>query len=253
VVWPVDSFVTAKDTGVFAVKVGWTPGPVEVYHRVFEKAGITCVTCHHKKNNNDRIKQCSRCHKGVAGMDALHKRCGECHLQRRMDMSCTTCHKTKEKGEFGAELLRITHSHKTHYPRKQECRFCHSEQQKVQWAKKDDYPAMKTCLSCHENRKASGQCAVCHTDVVKLKPASHTPWWVGRNGHGLDANYAKQECLQCHRKSECDRCHLGQTSCKIHTPAYRFLHGMDVRMGLVNCAMCHDTKRACSRCHENRR
>jgi hypothetical protein len=253
VVVPVDSFVTAKDTGAFAKKIGWTPGPVEVYHRTFEKAGLTCSTCHHKKNNPNRIKQCARCHKGVAGMDVLHKKCGQCHMERTMDMACTACHKTQEKNTFGADLMRLTFSHKNHYPRQKDCKFCHAEPQMAQWSKKDDFPAMKTCLSCHDNRKSDGLCAVCHTDVVKLKPASHTPWWVGRNGHGLDANYTKQECMQCHSKSECDRCHLGQTSCKIHPPAYRFLHGLDVRMGLVNCAMCHDTKRACSQCHENRR
>jgi hypothetical protein len=58
--------------------------------------------------------------------------------------------------------------------------------------------------------------------------------------------------MQCHNKQECDRCHFGQTSCRIHPPGYRFTHGNDVRMGVSNCAMCHATRNSCGQCHENR-
>lgn len=256
VMCPVDSFVTAKDTGASAKKIEWRLGSVSMYHRLHESAKIQCIVCHHRKNNDDRIKRCATCHKGLAGMERLHNKCGQCHMSRNMSTSCDKCHSTAE-GKPQAELLRFKFSHQNHYSRKQDrkqdCRFCHSEPLKAAWLKADNYPAMKTCLSCHDNRKSSGECSVCHNDVGLIKPKSHTPMWVGRYGHGLDANYNKAECMQCHRKTECDRCHLGQTSCRIHPPAYRFIHGMDVRMGLVNCAMCHDTKHACSRCHENRR
>jgi hypothetical protein len=247
-----DSFVTGKDTGLSAVKVGWTPGPVAQSHRIHEKMGLSCVTCHHKHNNDARIKQCTQCHKGIAGMENLHNKCGQCHLYRARDMSCSSCHKTPEKGAIQADLFKFKFSHVKHYALKKDCRFCHAEPLRAQWLKKDNYPAMKTCLSCHDNRKSSGQCSVCHNDVAQIKPKSHTYLWVGRNGHGLEADYNKAECLQCHSKNECDRCHLGQTSCRIHPPGYRLMHGIDVRMGVTNCAMCHEAKNSCSQCHENR-
>lgn len=249
---PVDSFVSAKDTGAAAKKIGWRLGVVSMSHLKHERAGISCVFCHHKKNNDERIKQCSRCHKGVAGMENLHNKCGQCHMMRKQDMGCAKCH-----GETGAkpqaELMRFKFSHAKHYPRKKECNFCHEEPLKTAWMQKDNYPAMKTCLSCHDNRKASGQCSACHNDVAQITPKSHNYAWVGRYGHGRDANYNKAECMQCHSKSGCDQCHLGQTSCKVHVPGYRYVHGMDVRMATVNCAMCHETRNSCAQCHENRR
>ncbi len=247
----VDSFVSAQDTGLSAIKVGWTPGPVTLSHRVFEKAGISCITCHHRKGNESRIKQCSQCHKGVSGMETMHKACGVCHVQRNMNMSCTSCHATPEKRAMQAGLYTIKFSHAKHYAKVKDCRYCHAEPQRAQWMAHDNYPAMKTCLTCHDNRKSSGQCSVCHNDLAQIKPKSHTYAWVGRYGHGMEADYNKAECMQCHSKQECDRCHFGQTSCRIHSPGYRFMHGNDVRMGVSNCAMCHE-RNSCSQCHENR-
>jgi hypothetical protein len=252
VMTPLDSFISPKDTGLSALKVGWMPGPVIMSHRGLENAGLTCVTCHHKKNNDGRIKQCSQCHKGVAGMETMHKGCGQCHVRRNMDMSCTSCHKTPENKVVQADLFKIRFSHGKHYTRKKDCRYCHAEPARAQWLAHDDYPAMKTCLTCHDERKASGQCSACHNDVAQIKPKSHTYLWVGRYGHGMEAKYDKAECMQCHAKQECDRCHFGQTSCRVHPPGYRFTHGNDVRMGISNCAMCHATRNSCGQCHENR-
>ncbi|HUI93856.1 MAG TPA: cytochrome c3 family protein [Chitinivibrionales bacterium] len=247
---PADSFVTAADTGINH-RAGWELGPVGMPHRVHEKWGVTCITCHHRKNNDERIKQCAHCHKGIAGMENLHNKCGQCHLYRAMDMTCSKCHSVPQK-TMGGQLKKIKFSHVKHYARQKDCKFCHGEPPRQAWLSGNNYPAMKTCLTCHDDRKSSGQCAVCHNDVAQLKPASHDYRWVGRYGHGLEANYNKQECLQCHAKRECDQCHLGQTSCRVHPPGYRYTHGLDVRMGIVNCAMCHDTRQSCSKCHENR-
>jgi hypothetical protein len=247
-----DSFITGNDTGLSAIRVGWTPGPVTLSHRLFEKAGISCITCHHRKGNDNRIKQCSQCHKGAAGMETMHKACGECHLRRAMDMTCTSCHTTPEKSMAKAELFKCKFSHVSHASRTKECRSCHEEPQRARWLANGDYPAMKTCLTCHDNAKSSGECSVCHNDVAQMKPQSHTYAWAGRNGHGLEANYNKVQCLQCHAQKECDRCHLGQTSSRIHTPGYRYTHGTDARMGVTNCALCHAAKNSCGQCHENR-
>ncbi len=247
----VDSFVSAQDTGLSAVKVGWSPGPVVLSHRVFEKAGISCIVCHHRQGNDGRIKQCSQCHKGVRGMETMHKGCGVCHVQRNMDMSCTSCHKTPEKKTMQSDLYRVKFSHEKHYARVKDCGRCHAEPQRANWMAQNNYPAMKTCLTCHDDRKSSGQCSLCHNDLAQIKPKSHTYAWVGRNGHGMEADYNKAECMQCHSKQECDRCHFGQTSCRIHPPGYRFMHGNDVRMDVSNCAMCHE-RNSCSQCHENR-
>jgi len=103
-------------------------------------------------------------------MENLHNKCGQCHLYRARDMSCSSCHKTPEKGAIQADLFKFKFSHVKHYALKKDCRFCHAEPLRAQWLKKDNYPAMKTCLSCHDNRKSSGQCSVCHNDVAQIKP-----------------------------------------------------------------------------------
>ena len=250
IVSSVDSFVKAGDTGINC-RVGFSIGTVKMSHFAHDKKGISCIVCHHKKNNDERIKQCAYCHKGVGGMETLHNKCGQCHKTRAMDMSCIRCHGAGVKF-LDAELSKIKFSHINHYSRKKDCNFCHTEPQKQTWLKGGNYPPMKTCLTCHNNKKASGNCSVCHNDVNTLKPKSHNYKWTQRYGHGRIANYDKAECMLCHSQRECDRCHLGQTSFKIHPAGYKFTHGNDVKMGLVNCALCHQTRNSCSQCHENR-
>lgn len=252
----IDSFITAGDTGSSAKRIDCPLGPVRMSHIMHK--GTACKTCHHRNDNNDRIKQCARCHKGVEGLERMHRQCGQCHQARMMDTECGSCHdldkNVKVSRMHPPELLYVKFSHINHHARKDDCRYCHKGLKKADWLKTENYPPMNTCLTCHDNRKSSGACSVCHDDVTSIKPRTHNHTWIGRYGHGLDANHDRETCMPCHDKQgDCDRCHAGRTSYRIHAPGYRYTHGMDVRRGQVNCGMCHAAKNFCSQCHEARR
>ncbi len=58
----------------------------------FEKMGLNCVDCHHKVNNDDRIKECAVCHTGYAGFDVMHGLCEGCHQKNDGPLKCKQCH-----------------------------------------------------------------------------------------------------------------------------------------------------------------
>ena len=67
--------------------------PATVYnHQKHAAKGVkNCKTCHHKGKVSD---SCSKCHKGAAGMKALHKNCKGCHVKMNAGpKSCKDCHK----------------------------------------------------------------------------------------------------------------------------------------------------------------
>jgi len=68
-------------------------GAVVMSHKVHEKAGLKCIDCHHKDNNDDRIKQCAVCHKGDNGYETLHGLCVDCHIAKKKGpQECMQCH-----------------------------------------------------------------------------------------------------------------------------------------------------------------
>ncbi|MDY6934624.1 MAG: cytochrome c3 family protein [Spirochaetota bacterium] len=68
--------------------------PVQMPHIIHEKADIKCVVCHHKEDNDDRIKICSKCHKGKESEDILHDLCINCHKElKKGPIECTACHR----------------------------------------------------------------------------------------------------------------------------------------------------------------
>jgi len=68
-------------------------GAVTMSHKVHEDAGIQCFDCHHKENNDDRIKQCAKCHNGTAGYETMHGLCVDCHIEKgEGPQKCMGCH-----------------------------------------------------------------------------------------------------------------------------------------------------------------
>ncbi|PKL15828.1 MAG: hypothetical protein CVV49_19425 [Spirochaetae bacterium HGW-Spirochaetae-5] len=68
-------------------------GAVIMSHKVHEKQGLACVDCHHKNGNDDRIKQCAKCHNGQAGYEIMHGLCVDCHIQKKEGpQKCMECH-----------------------------------------------------------------------------------------------------------------------------------------------------------------
>jgi hypothetical protein len=224
-----------------------------------ERQKIACAACHHKHDNDERIKHCAQCHKGVAGIDTMHRACGACHERRGMDMRCASCHRAAGKPpllrrlpESEIKLNTVRFSHPGHVKRKPDCASCHAGTQVSDWRRRENFPEMKLCLTCHDGRIASKSCSVCHNDVRQIKPESHNVNWLQRGGHGEQSLFCRKDCAQCHAPRECNKCHRGQTAFKIHPAGYRFTHGSDARSGASNCSMCHQTKLSCSRCHERK-
>ena len=71
-------------------------GAVTLPHVKHEKAGVKCVVCHHKKNNDDRIKICARCH-GEGADELMHNLCVNCHKEKKKGPTdCTACHREEK-------------------------------------------------------------------------------------------------------------------------------------------------------------
>lgn len=93
----VDDFITPGD-----LKKGVAPADrdaprVPLPHKIHEKAGLECAQCHHKDNNEPRVYQCAKCHKGNAGIDMMHTACVDCHAKNGSGPAeCSGCHKQKE-------------------------------------------------------------------------------------------------------------------------------------------------------------
>ncbi|MBN1532091.1 MAG: cytochrome c3 family protein [Spirochaetes bacterium] len=89
----VNSLVTDADIAAGVVKSTGDVTPVMMSHRIHENHNVACKDCHHKNKNDDRIKQCAKCHKGTLGRDVMHTACMRCHLTRKEGPTmCQECH-----------------------------------------------------------------------------------------------------------------------------------------------------------------
>jgi len=69
-------------------------GAVRMSHMAHDSAGVPCITCHHKFENDAREKRCAKCHSGDDGKETLHGLCIGCHKEQGVDTAeCTQCHK----------------------------------------------------------------------------------------------------------------------------------------------------------------
>jgi len=91
----VNAFVTQDDLKNGITRTEDLATPVKMSHQKHERAGVQCIVCHHKKGNDDRIKQCAQCHRGEAGLDTMHAMCIGCHEEKQQGpQDCAQCHQT---------------------------------------------------------------------------------------------------------------------------------------------------------------
>lgn len=68
-------------------------GTVRMSHKAHQDKGMTCVDCHHLKNNPEREKKCAACHQGDNGYETLHGLCVDCHIaSNEGPQKCKECH-----------------------------------------------------------------------------------------------------------------------------------------------------------------
>ena len=95
----VNALVNDADVRAGVVKTKNSVTSVTMSHRKHQDEKVACNDCHHKNKNDDRVKQCAKCHKGNQGRDVMHTACIKCHLTKRVGLTmCQECHiPVKEK------------------------------------------------------------------------------------------------------------------------------------------------------------
>lgn len=240
-------------------------------HSKHAEAGVECASCHTPEKLTKKASD---------KMLPTHTECQSCHEQE-VNEKCAYCH-TDENNPVALPnpVREVLFDHQLHVvDQKVECITCHAGIEKTDFAEALHNPSMATCNTCHNNVKASNQCEVCHTNLVTLRPASHSAANFKReharimNGRTFDAN-----CQSCHTESSCMECHDGTNLTKIsafektgmmsprkfgndrpaalsaqnvHDLNYKFTHGIDAKGRAADCQTCHRQQTFCSDCHMN--
>ncbi|OFZ20325.1 MAG: hypothetical protein A2Z20_04495 [Bdellovibrionales bacterium RBG_16_40_8] len=119
---------------------------------------------------------------------------------------------------------------------------------------------VKTSELCHQCHKTTDSrysavpkaCTICHRaieNLQKIKPLNHSnvSW---KQGHATQARITGNECLSCHSKSTCTKCHLQRNENNLvnHDRNFRFYHSVQARLEPHRCTSCH-TQSYCVKCH----
>jgi len=67
-------------------------GAVVFSHQTHLDQGQKCIDCHHKHDNDARVKTCAKCHNGEAGYNIMHGKCLDCHIVNSGPVKCKQCH-----------------------------------------------------------------------------------------------------------------------------------------------------------------
>lgn len=170
-------FITKDDVKEGIRKTLNTMPLVIFSHDKHEKKDMLCVDCHHKKNNDSRLKKCSSCHKGIQGTQSIHGFCITCHEKRKDGpKTCEDCHKEEKKQTVSEKIKKEYKSdgiykdpfHPVHEKFKISCVECHHKE-KITSAK------MRKCSECHTGeprvRIIHIFCKDCH-DGTKKAPVA---------------------------------------------------------------------------------
>ena len=229
-----------------------------------EDVGAECTTCHAAEESataRDRL---------LPTMDT----CAECH-DVEDDDACTMCHPDLDAaGEIDLPAREILFVHQSHLKYEGvSCVTCHEGMARVTETAGHHAPAMGTCSTCHIDGKAPDACEACHTDLAHLKPETHAYGWALEHGRSVRAG--DSSCAPCHSEAGCEECHdsaqipagkrvvgsltafapqLDGTAGMIlkgaHQIDYVFTHPLEARGKDRECALCHETERFCTDCHE---
>ena len=239
---PVRNYSSSPDIDPEEIRIQETPDIPQFSHKShIEDVGAECVQCHQTLF--------SELVKGYRVGPSMKEICSQCHNGTDAPSELLAGF-SDEKKYVKAEMSLFSHT--KHIEHTEKCTSCHTDIYSP-LKKIKSPPPMSDCMKCHNNHKASGNCRQCHEDTKKLKPRSHNPRWVYRNGHGTRARYNQKKCRECHAEQECNLCHRGQSSFAVHRPGYKLTHGMDARRRVSNCAYCHDVEYNCAQCHTRKR
>jgi Zn finger protein HypA/HybF involved in hydrogenase expression len=166
-------FVTLDDVKDGIRKTQNSMPPVFFSHNEHEKKNILCIECHHKKNNDSRLKKCASCHKGIQGTEALHGFCILCHEKREDGpKTCQGCHREEKKNivpikskmDYKSEGIYRDPFHPVHKKNKITCVECHHKE-------KTTAVIMRKCPECHSGESRlqiiHAFCKECHDGTKK--------------------------------------------------------------------------------------
>ena len=235
----------------------------------------------HQKHLGEVGAKCADCHGGVEASTrasdsfmSTMAACYACHDEKTTD--CAFCHKQAgpDYTAFAPAEREIRFDHAKHVGQGLACESCHRGIESVDSAGPEQMPAMADCMKCHDGSKAAGACEVCHSDLVHLRPSSHTPEWLHR--HNTLVRVEAQDCAMCHGVSDCQECHEGAALVatrekpedhfapfgptaqargkplileRVHRLDFRYTHGLDARGKERDCQVCHEPATFCAECH----
>ncbi|MCX7679408.1 MAG: cytochrome c family protein [Spirochaetes bacterium] len=243
-------------------------------HSQHENA-MTCVHCHHKNQNDDRIKTCSWCHQGKNGAKILHALCIACHRKQGGPQKCTGCHHSLNKAIYSdvkKEFANTFRFHKKEHAAHEKagilCTECHHEAKEGNKKQKcenchDGIGISKVlhvyCKRCHQSTGGPVHCTGCHTNIDKYYKAIPTTIALEKTGDrlgGVIFNHQEHveshhtECIDCHHNGslkKCNACHLKSDKGNIINIKSAFHQ---------QCHDCHSISggpRNCRGCHVNQR
>jgi len=153
----VNTYFSESDIRKGVVKTTARMTPVKLSHQRHEDAGVPCISCHLKKNNDSRIKKCAFCHKGRQGVVHLHKVCTNCHKERKIgNQLCKDCH-IDEDSNFLNKEIKEKYNAITLYKKNIctmfdkagiKCNFCHHDSDNID----DRTNIEKKCSECHSGK-----------------------------------------------------------------------------------------------------
>lgn len=164
---------------------------------------------------------------------------------------CSRCHDNLDAWKN----LGLIFNHPVHLERGFACKACHFD-----FPHRPDgsvvKPPMDVCYDCHSLRHsekglvAGEECGLCHPPGFNLKPANHTPEFVGQT-HPERATSDVKYCVMCHKREFCQRCHLRrgiEPTNHQEQQMWRGKHGKQEE-GVEGCSVCH-AQPFCDDCHK---
>lgn len=153
----VNTFITKADIEKKIKRTSAQTTAVTLSHQAHEDSGTKCITCHHKKKNDTRVKKCAFCHKGLKGANHLHKFCIKCHKEKdEGPVSCNECHiegdevyiNEELKNEYKGTYVYDKNIRQIHEKAGIKCIVCHHESSNIDGKMKQE----RSCLECHYGR-----------------------------------------------------------------------------------------------------
>lgn len=192
--------------------------------------------------------------------------------------ACLRCHKDVVTEITTVGTIRV--KHKEPLEASYKCTDCHFSGKTIHAKKRSlDKFGMSRCVDCHNNKRASAECYVCHTQGSRSKThinqadypmvglpgltsckgchstklcmechslqVPHPEGWESEE-HAIKGFVERKLCMECHDQAACQKCHTGDFS---HGDEWVKQHGPISKASLGWCANCHKIEEFCVLCH----